>query len=61
MSEMYSLGKRVKGELEGENREGRKRGGGVDKEEVGGRGGCMLIGAKWAADEVKGFVMEPGP
>ena len=50
VSEMYGAGSRANRAAEREQRE-------VERERVGARGGCMLIGAKWAADELKWFAM----
>lgn len=56
VSEMYGVGSRAMGGTakREQRRQGRRE---VKKEEAGARGGCMLIGAKWAADELKWFAM----
>lgn len=56
MSEMYGVGSRAMGETakREQRRQGRRE---VGKEEARAGGGCVLIGAKWAADELKWFAM----
>lgn len=55
VSEMFGVGSWAKGvAVKREQRGLSKRE--VEKEEAGARGGCKLIGAKWAADEVVYYV-----